>query len=109
MGPREFAAAKGAGSDGGIFLDGPQDIKDPGVDGIVNTADDGAIESVTYPGRDLIMGNTDDKTFTMAGFKREIMIRDVITDLRSITVKVTYKAGAVDRTYILIAYMSDRA
>ena len=99
----------GAGSDGGIFLDGAQGIKDPGADGIVNTADDGAIESVTYPGRDLVMGNADDKTVTMAEFTREIQIRDLAIDLRSITVTVTYRAGATLRTYTLIAYISDRA
>ncbi len=27
--------------DGGVFLDGAQPIKDPGDDGLVNTADDG--------------------------------------------------------------------
>jgi Tfp pilus assembly protein PilV len=35
----------GAGGDGGIFLDGPQGIKDSGVDGIVNTA----VTDAVYP------------------------------------------------------------
>ena len=47
----------GTGSDGGIFLDGAQSIKDPGADGIVNTADDAlAVESTRYPGRNLHPG-----------------------------------------------------
>jgi hypothetical protein len=99
----------GAGSDGGIFLDGPQDIKDPGADGIVNTADDGPIETVTYPGRDLVMGNADDKTVTVSGFTREIQIRNTTTDLRSITVTVTYRSGTSLRTYTLVAYISVRS
>jgi hypothetical protein len=99
----------GAGSDGGIILDGPQGIKDPGVDGIVNTADDGAVEAVSYPGRDLVLGTADDKTVTMSDFTREIQIRNLTTDLRSVTVYVTYRSSAVIRTYTLVAYISDRA
>ena len=45
---------KGAtGADGGVFLDGPRDVRDPGADGLVNTADDGALAQVDQarPGR----------------------------------------------------------
>jgi hypothetical protein len=100
----------GTGSDGGIFLDGPQDVKDPGLDGIVNTADDGAIETVTYPGRDLRFDDTaDNTTVSLAGFTREIQIRNLTADLRSITVTVTYRAGQSLRTYVLTAYISNYA
>jgi hypothetical protein len=101
----------GTGSDGGIFLDGPKDIRDPGTDGIVNTADDAlqAIESTSYPGRNLALGDGDDTTSTLAGFKREIQIRNLTADLRSITVTVTYGAGGAVRTYILTAYFSNYA
>jgi Tfp pilus assembly protein PilV len=50
----------GTGSDGGIFLDGAQDIRDTGTDGIVNTADDALqpIESTRYPGRSAAMASS---------------------------------------------------
>jgi type II secretory pathway pseudopilin PulG len=99
----------GAASDGGIFLDGAQPIKDAGADGIVNTADDGAIETIVYPGRDLTLGTADDKTVTLSDFTREIQIRNLTADLRSITVLVSYQSGSGLRVFTLIAYISDRA
>jgi hypothetical protein len=98
----------GAGSDGGIILDGPQSIKEAGLDGIVNTADDGPIETITYPGPDLDMGTSaDNAVVTLSAFTREIQIRDLNPDLRSITATVTYQAGGTPRTYTLTAYISD--
>jgi hypothetical protein len=97
----------GTGSDGGIILDGAQSIKDAGDDGIMNTADDGPIEAVAYPGRDLLMGTTDDTAVTLSAFSRDIKIRDLTADLRSITVVVTYLSGERPRTYTLTAYISD--
>jgi hypothetical protein len=99
----------GAGSDGGVFLDGAQGIKAAGPDGIVNTTDDGTVETIIYPGRDSILGNADDTTVTMAGYTREIRIRDLTPDLRSLVVTVSYGAGAAIRTFTLTAYISDRA
>jgi prepilin-type N-terminal cleavage/methylation domain-containing protein len=95
-----------SGSDGGIFLDGPQDLKVPGGDGLIATADDGVIETVDYPGPDQQFDTADDITTTLAGFTREIQIRDVQANLRSITVIVTYPDGAGRRTYTLTAYIS---
>lgn len=95
-----------SGTDGGIFLDGPRDVRLPGGDGLVATADDGAIETVVYPGVDQQFGTADDVTTTLAGFTREIQIRAVQANLRSITVIVTYPDGAGRRTYTLIAYIS---
>ena len=47
----------GAGSDGGVFLDGPQPLHTSGPDGLVNTTDDDtAIESVVLPGHDQLLG-----------------------------------------------------
>lgn len=99
----------GTGSDGGIFLDGPLPIKDPGNDGIINTADDGAVETTTYPGRDLAFGTADDISVTLSGFTREIQIRNLTADLRSITVIVTYRDGPAVRRYTLTAYISNYA
>ena len=32
-------------ADGGVFLNGAQSVRRPGLDGLVNTADDGAVET----------------------------------------------------------------
>jgi prepilin-type N-terminal cleavage/methylation domain-containing protein len=97
------------GNDGGIFLDGPQDIRQAGPDGLVNTADDAAqpIESVVYPGPDQLIGTPDDKTVALTSYKREIIIRDVETDLRSIVVTVTFWSGTAQRTFSLTTYISN--
>ncbi len=95
-----------SGSDGGIFLDGPRDLRLPGADGLIATADDGAVETIAYPGSDQQFGTADDVTASLAGFTREIQIREVQANLRSITVIVTYPEGAGRRTYTLTAYIS---
>jgi prepilin-type N-terminal cleavage/methylation domain-containing protein len=98
------------GSDNGIFLDGPQPLKVPGPDGVVNTADDGAVERVVYPGPDQMLGTADDTTQVLDKYTREIIIRDVPNEsgtLRSITVTVTYQAGPVQKTYTLTTYISN--
>ena len=95
-----------SGTDGGIFLDGPRDLRLPGADGLIDTADDGAIETVMYPGTDQQFDTADDITTTLSGFTREIQIRDVQANLRSISVIVTYPVGAGRRTYTLTAYIS---
>jgi hypothetical protein len=97
----------GADSDGGIILDGPQSLKEAGPDGIVNTADDGDIETILYPGPDLLVGNSDDRLETLAGFTRDIQIRDITATLRTITVTIAYQSGEIRRTYLLTAYISD--
>lgn len=98
-----------SGADNGIFLDGPQPIKLDGTDGLLNTVDDAAqpVESVVYPGPDQLLGTADDKTVTLTDFTREIVVRDVETDLRSVSVTVTYPAGDAHRTYTLTTYISN--
>src|SRR4029077_14380325 len=50
-------------SHGGIFVSGPQPIKTPGADGVVNTHDDGpGLESFDLPGPDQQLGTQDDVT-----------------------------------------------
>jgi len=93
-------------NDGGIFLNGPQPLKLEGADGVVNTADDGALETVALPGRDQILGTPDDITKPLDRFTREIRIVDLSADLRSVTVTITYGAGASTRSYTLTAYIS---
>ena len=96
-------------ADGGIFLGGAKSMKLAGADGILNTADDGAVESVLFPGPDQLLGTADDKTDTLSAFTREILIARISDDLRSVTVTITYPSGTATRTYTLTAYMSSFA
>ena len=91
---------------GGIFLTGARPMTTDGPDGVVGTADDGPVESTQLPGVDQLLGTADDKTFTMEGFTRQIVIADVSTDLRSITVTITFKSGPSTRSYTLTALIS---
>jgi prepilin-type N-terminal cleavage/methylation domain-containing protein len=102
---------KGAlGNDGGIFLDGATLLHTAGLDGLVNTADDdSAIETVTLPGKDKLLGTPDDQTITLSQYTREIAIRDVPNEngqLRSVTVTMTYKNGPTTKTYTLVTFIS---
>ena len=54
-------------SNGGVFLDGPRSLTIAGADGLVNTADDGAIETLDMHGHNV----------TLASYTREIAIEDV--------------------------------
>ena len=94
---------------GGIFLDGPQSLRDPGNDGLVNTADDGAIDFETLPGPDGVLGSGDDVVFQLNDFTREIRITDIATNLRQILVIITYRVGGANRTYQLTSYISSFA
>jgi hypothetical protein len=94
---------------GGIFLVGPKQLKVAGDDGLVNTADDGAIETMTMPGKDQTLGTADDATVTLGGYTREIKIEDVPGEngqLRTITVIIKYQSGTTVRTYTLMSYLS---
>jgi type II secretory pathway pseudopilin PulG len=86
-------------SAGGVFLDGPQPLKLPGNDGLVNTADDGALETFDASSSQSSLGS----------FTREIKIEDITSEngqLRKITVTITYPGS---RPYILSTYISSFA
>lgn len=95
------------GNDGGVFLDGAQQLKDAGNDGLVNTVDDGGIEEVRYPGRDRIMRTSDDTFIQLGQFRRTIAITQVSTTLRVIKVTMSYPANAQTRTFTLTTYISN--
>jgi prepilin-type N-terminal cleavage/methylation domain-containing protein len=98
-----------SGSDGGVFVDGPQPLKMAGPDGLVNTVDDTTVETVTEPGVDQLIGTADDNTEVLSAFTREISIRDVPNEngqLRSVTVIITYQYGSKTRTYTLSTFIS---
>jgi len=96
----------GSGTDGGIFIDGPLPLNDPGADGLVNTVDDGALEYIVLPGPDGLYGTGDDVKVPLVKFSREIQIRNVSTNLRSLTVIVTYNSNGLARKYTITTYIS---
>jgi prepilin-type N-terminal cleavage/methylation domain-containing protein len=96
-------------ADGGIFLNGPQPLREPGPDGLIDTADDTGSETVVLPGPDQQLGTSDDVTVSLIGFTREIRINDVEPNLRLITVTITYQQGSATRTYTLTTYISNFA
>ena len=94
------------GTGGGIFLDGPREIRDPGEDGLINTEDDGDVLEIIKPGIDGLLGTEDDERTPMHGFTREIEIRDINPKLRQIRVILKYKSDGADREYVLTTYVS---
>jgi prepilin-type N-terminal cleavage/methylation domain-containing protein len=101
-------------SDGGIFLNGAQSVKTPGADGLVNTADDAAIEQLVQPGADGVLGTADDYKVSLSNFTRQVVISDIVDagtgevnqSLRQVAVTIVYKVGPVTRTYTLTTYIS---
>jgi hypothetical protein len=106
-------------ADGGVFLAGMRDLRWPGTDGLINTADDALqpIESLRHPGADGILNNTDDiiTRLDSGSFQREIAITTLNQDgtttlnpnLRRITVNVRYRVLGGWRTYTLTTYISN--
>jgi len=101
-------------ADGGVFLNGAQPIRRPGIDGLVNTADDGAVETMTKPGADGILGTADDEVVTLNDFTREVLISPLNMDgtatlninLRQVTVTVRFRVDEAWRTYRLVTFIS---
>ena len=97
-------------SNGGIFLDGPAPLLDPGPDGMVNTADDVAAnpDVIVGPGPDGILGTADDTVVPLTNFTRQILITDFAgnTNLKQIQVIMRYTAGRFNRTYTMTTYIS---
>jgi len=96
----------GVAADGGVFLDGPRDVRDPGADGLCNTADDGAPVTVVSPGPDGLLGTPDDVSRPLWGFRREIEIRDINANLRQLRVIVTYNTSRGPTQFVLVTYLS---
>jgi prepilin-type N-terminal cleavage/methylation domain-containing protein len=94
---------------GGIFKNGPQPMTVAGADGVLNTNDDGPVETVDFPGPDQRLGTADDVTKTLNDFTREIAIVDLSPDLRSVTVTVTFLVNGQTRSYTLTALISSFA
>ena len=99
----------------GIFLDGFQQLRETGVDGIANTADDAAanIETLTLPGPDGLLGTGDDIVRSFGTLERRITLTDVLLansevdpDIRQIEVQVRYSFRGVLRTITVNSMIS---
>ena len=88
-------------ADGGVFLKEPQPLRKPGLDGLVNTADDAAdvMEEQLGPGRDNVLGTADDVQLSAHPVTRARSSSSRASaplgedTLRKLTVKVTYPVG----------------
>jgi prepilin-type N-terminal cleavage/methylation domain-containing protein len=91
---------------GGTFLTAEHALQEAGPDGLVATGDDTGTEKT--PGPDNLLGTSDD--VPLQGFRRQVVICDIGTNLRQIAVTIRYNgSGAVgsrQRTYTLVTYIS---
>jgi prepilin-type N-terminal cleavage/methylation domain-containing protein len=94
------------GSGGGIFLDGFRPLRAQGPDGLINTADDGALETYVQAGADNVLGTADDEIVPLTNFTRRIEITRLDTNLRQIRVTVRYTVGSLTRQYQIVACIS---
>jgi len=105
---------------GGIFLSGAQPIYCPGVDGIIDTADDAACgnQTLQQPGPDGIFGTADDVFLPLTNYQRTITIAEAtgppplsapIPELNLVTITVTYMNPGmkVPQNYTLTTYVSE--
>jgi hypothetical protein len=101
-----------AAAPAGVFLDGPQPLRNPGPDGLINTADDVGVEHLLSPGLDGQLGTADDVQTPLNGYTRTVTISELLTGgvanptLRQIDVVVTYMVGQAQRQYRLTTYIS---
>jgi prepilin-type N-terminal cleavage/methylation domain-containing protein len=95
--------------EGGVFLGTATPLTTAGADGVLNTADDGDVESFTFPGPDGYVGTQDDKTLTLDAFTRRIRIAELSPFLRNVTVTITYPVNGVTKTYEITALISQYA
>ncbi|MFZ0736883.1 MAG: prepilin-type N-terminal cleavage/methylation domain-containing protein [Candidatus Acidiferrales bacterium] len=100
-------------SAGGVFLNGAAKLCDPGVDGIVDTADDNLaqLDSIIKPGPDGILGTADDIVIPISDFyqmTRTITISNIVNEpsVRQIVITINYQAGRFSRKYTLTSYIS---
>jgi type II secretory pathway pseudopilin PulG len=99
-------------SQGGVFIDGftPLTTAGPvggGGDGLVNTADDGAVEEIVNPGRDLTLGTHDDIIIPLNAYQRKVQITTLSPILKQIQVTIKYKTPpGLERQVQLNCYVS---
>jgi prepilin-type N-terminal cleavage/methylation domain-containing protein len=99
-----------SGADGGVFLDGALPLTGPGLDGLINTGDDGELaETLVKPGADGLLGTDDDDVRELSEFTREVIIRDVNQSLRELRVIIRYNIGGTIREYTISTLISSYA
>ena len=104
-----------SGTGTGIFTSGYVPLTDAGPDGIEGTIDDVPAAAITVPGPSgTLTGSTPpDRSISLTGFQRQILISDVViggttnTNLRQIQVSIKYPTPAgFYRTYTVQAMIS---
>jgi type II secretory pathway pseudopilin PulG len=100
-------------SAGGIFLDGWRPLQTSGPDGLVGTADDGPVETLTLPGPDGLLGTADDVIRSLTNFTRQIDITPLVIggtaspDIRQVAITVRYSTPrGWQRSYKVVSYIS---
>jgi hypothetical protein len=94
-------------TNGGVFLNGAQPLRTPGDDGLVNTGDHGEDpEVLIQPGPDGKLGTGDDTRTPLTNYTRQILIEDISTTLRRLTVTVTVRWGGRTRQYQIVTLIS---
>src|SRR5271166_597317 len=99
-------------SQGGVFLNGPQQLCDAGPDGVLGTADDNcALPNVivTGPGPDQVLGTADDTVINLNPWMtRTIAIVPVAgtTNLNQVTITVNYTYQGRKSQFVLVSYVS---
>lgn len=99
-------------SQGGVFLNGPQQLCDAGPDGVLGTADDNcAVPNVivTGPGPDQVLGTADDTVINLNPWMtRTIAIVPVqgTTNLNQVTITVNYTYQGRSSQFVLVSYIS---
>ncbi len=102
-------------SQGGVFLDGPQQMLAPGLDGIVGTADDDTKTPdsiVTGPGPDKIFGTADDVQLNLNPWMTRTIVFTPVKgtpNLNEITVTITYTYEGRTNTFVLNTFISNYA
>lgn len=96
-------------SAGGIFLNAPEVLCDPGPDGIIDTADDNTlnIDAIYIPGPSGTLDGADATKQYLSNYTRTITITAIAgeTDVRAITVTINYTVGRFVRQYVLTSYI----
>lgn len=104
-------------ADGGIFLNGYQNMSPAGPDGILGTADDDYAHYIQLrePGPDGVYGTTDDQFIDLKSYQRQIQILPVglpgggvDPTLRSVTISISYYTPQTKapKSYVLTSLIS---
>jgi prepilin-type N-terminal cleavage/methylation domain-containing protein len=114
-----WAQIQNVGPGGGIFLPGFNPIWNPGLDGIIDTADDAAsgFQTLELPGPTGVFAGTcpPDTCLLLTNFQRQIQITAVndafgnpIPTLRAVTITVKYTTpqSSMPRQYVLNTFIS---